>query len=179
MHQRQIIREAVHAALLNNTSVGTKVSKNRQLTYREGQLPAIDLANNSDDVDPASADTAPLELFHTYSLDVRVRVAVTDEADNAMDALAEEIEPLMHADPFFGGAAGGNGSRLTGTTFNIGAEGELDIGLMVLKYDFQYYTDAQPVLSGMDDFNTAYATHKQGADQADADDAEDNIEVQS
>ncbi len=178
MHQRQIIREAVRTALLNNTSVGTKVSKNRKLTYREGQLPAIDLANSSDEVDSASADTAPLELFHTYSLDVRVRVAVTDEADNAMDALAEEIEPLMHADPFFGGAAGGNGSRLTGTTFNIGAEGELDIGLMVLKYDFQYYTEAQPVLSGLDTFNTAYSTINVDNAVHEDEDAEDDIEVQ-
>ncbi len=177
MHQRQIIREAVHTALLDNTSVGSAVSKNRQRPYRIGGLPAIDIMNSDDSVDPESANTAPKELLHTYSLDVRVRVAVTDEVDNVMDAIAEEIEPLMHADPFFGGAAGGKGSSLTGTSFDFNTEGEFDVGLMTLSYDFEYYTQADASKT-LDDFNRAHATHKQGADQSDDDDAEDNIEVQ-
>ncbi len=175
MHQRQIIREAVHAVLLGNTSAGTQVSKNRQRPYRTAQLPAIDLMNADDAVDSESANTAPKELLHTYSLDVRVRVAVTDAVDDAMDALAEEIEPLMHADPFFGGAAGEKGSSLTGTSFDFDTEGEFDIGLMTLSYDFKYYTQADAVKTDLDEFDKAHATHKQGVDQSDDDDAEDLI----
>ena len=175
MHQRQIIREAVYAALFEKTSVGSKVAKNRQRPYRNRELPAIDIVNVDDDVDPESWNSAPKELAHTYVLGILVRVSVTDAVDDVMDSLAKEIEPLMHADPYFDGAAGGRGSMLKGTTFDFDTEGEYDIGLMTLRYDFEYQTHAPEKPSGMDDFNTAHATHKQGADQSDDDDAEDNI----
>ena len=178
MHQRQIIREAVRTALLNNTSVGANVLKNRQRPYRISELPAIDIANLDDDVDPASSSSAPRELLHTYSLEVRVRVAVDDAVDDAMDALAEEIEPLMHADPYFGGAAGGFGSILTGTTFDFDTEGEADIGLMTLRYDFEYQTKAPVAPTGLDDFNTAYSTINVDNAVHEDEDAEDDIEVQ-
>lgn len=175
MHQRQIIREAVHAVLLGNTTVGAEVAKNRQRPYRNRELPAIDIMNADDSVDPESANTAPKELLHTYSLDLLVRVKVTDAVDDAMDALAKEIEPLMHVDPFFGGAAGEKGSSLTGTSFDFDTEGEWDIGLMTLHYDFKYYTQADAVKTGLDEFDKAHATHKQGVDQSDDDDAEDLV----
>ena len=178
MHQRQIIREAVHTALFGKTSVGDKVSKNRQRPYRTKKLPAIDIVNLDDDVDDASRNSAPRELEHTYSLGIRVRVAVTDAVDDVMDSLAEEIEPLMHADRYFGGAAGGMGSMLTGTAFDFDAEGEFDIGLMTLNYDFEYQTHAPEAPTDLDDFNTAYATHNIANDVHEDEDAEDDIKVQ-
>ncbi len=166
--------------MFNKTSVGENVSKNRLSPYRTGELPAINIVNGSDDVEPESIDTSPRELSHDYVLAIHVRVAVADESDNALDALAEEIEPLMHADPFFGeGVCGGKGSMLVGTTFNLSPEGELDIGLMILRYGFEYQTQAPEAPTGMDDFNTAHSTINIANEVHEDEDAEDDIEVQS
>ena len=176
MHQRQTIREAIHTALLNNTTAAARVSRNRLNPYRIKELPAIDIVSVADDVEPDSVDTAPRELEHSYSVGVRGWVAVTDDVDDVMDDLAQEIETLMYADPYFGGATAD--SILTGTSFDFSPQGDLDAGSVTLLYDFKYQTQAPEPPVGLDDFNTAHATHKQGAAQHDDDDAEDDITVQ-
>ena len=56
----------------------------------------------------------------------------------------EAIEAIMHADPYFGGAAAD--SILTGTSFDFSTEGERDMAAITLQYGFTYRTcaPAQP-----------------------------------
>lgn len=175
MHQREIIRTAVAAALAGSASAQS-VSENRLNPFRVPRLPAIDIVSVSDDVDDDSINTAPRELEHSYVVAIRAWVAVTSEVDKAMDDMAEEIEPLMHADPYFGGAAAE--SILTGTDFEFRSEGNRDVGAISLIYKFTYRTCAQAAPAGLDDFNTAYATHNIGNAVHEDEDAEDDIEVQ-
>ena len=178
MHQRKIIRDAVKAALVAAvTAASTRVSANRQNAFRQKELPAIDLVNVSDDVSDDSINTAPRELKHDYILAVRGWVVVTDAVDDVMDALAKEIETAMHADPYFGGACAD--SILSSTDFSFQPQGNLELGTVSLFYGFKYRTDAPEAPTGLDNFNTAYATHNLGNAVHPDEDAEDDIEVQA
>lgn len=177
MHQRQTIRIAIAAALVGNTAAASQVSANRQNAFRQKELPAIDIVSVSDDVSDGSANTAPRELEHSYVLAVRGWVKVTAAVDDTMDDLAAQIETVMHADRFFGGACAD--SILTSTDFSFQPQGDLELGAVSLFYRVKYYTCAPVAPAGLDDFTTVHATHKQGADQHDDDDAEDSITVQT
>lgn len=174
MHQRQVIREAIQTALLGNTAALANVYKNRQNPFRIRKLPAIDIVSIGDDI--ADEEMAPRELKSSYSVGVRAWIAVVDDVDDVMDAIALEIEAVMHADPYFGGAAAD--SILTGTSFDFAPEGDLDAGTITLAYNFTYYTCAPdaPVLA--DDFTTAGAVYNLGNDVHVDDAANDSITVQ-
>ncbi len=172
-HQRKIIRAAIALALSGNTAALAEVSTNRQNPYRTEKLPAIDIFSASDDVEDDS--TAPRELEHSYLVEVRGTVKAAGTIDDDMDDLAEEIEEVMHRDPYFDGACAD--SILTSTTFEFDASGDRDIATISLIYNFTYRTDAPDAPLFLDDLETVHATHKIGAAQDDDDDAEDEIEI--
>lgn len=180
MHQRQAIRAAVVAALLNVTAAGTRVYPTRAIPYQASQtLPVISVYTLDEDVDSDSRSTAPRELTRNVSLTIEAWVSPGDNADNAIDALALQIETAMHADPYFGGAAAD--SLLTSTVTEVLEESDRQLGWLALTYEVTYRTDAPEAMAGgdMDDFNTAHAVHNLGNDVHEDDQAEDEITVQA
>jgi hypothetical protein len=141
MHQRKVIRDAVVAALTGTTDAGTRVKATRVEPNRALGLPALAIYTSSEEIDPDSVATAPRKLLRHLTLKVTGWVVDTAAApaDDAMDALAEEIEAVMELDRYFGGAAEGAGSVLSSTETGVLDDGDPLIGVVTLTYQIDYY----------------------------------------
>ncbi|MFH0750669.1 MAG: hypothetical protein V2B17_02420, partial [Chloroflexota bacterium] len=111
LHQRAVLRNAVVAALkAASTSAEQRVFASRMTPYQRVGLPAVSvytLSETSDD-----QQTAPRELKRAAQLVIEAVLEQTAEVDDALDAMALELERALHADPTFGGAC--SDSTLTG-----------------------------------------------------------------
>jgi len=164
-HQREVIRKKIRDLIVAGATVaGSRVYPSRVLPLRGLELPAIAVYTLDETVAGESLATAPRELTRDLSVVIEAWVkagAVTDpkveQVDDRMDALAEQIENIMHGDPYLGGEAGE--SILTGTETEIVEEGDRTLGLLLLSYRVTYRTLAPiaPVL--VDDFETVGTEH--------------------
>lgn len=159
-HPRQLIRHAVAAALTGATAAGANVYKTRVLPFRRNGLPAVAVYTLTESV-RTDEKSAPRELERRTELVVEgaVQAASTENADDALDALALEIEAALHADPTFGGTAAD--SILSSTEIDVAGEGEQMIGVVKLTYEVTYYAYAD-VGTTLDDFKTANIRHNLG-----------------
>jgi hypothetical protein len=175
-HQRQVIREAAQAALVAaNTAAGTRVTETRLGPQRATELPAISVYTLSEEVDPASAQSAPRELKRELQLAVEGWVRATGNVDDALDALALEIERAMHADPTLGGAC--SDSVLASTEVGIKMDGDRPMGAVHIVYVVRFYTyvpEADDVT--LDDLSTVDVKTSLANAVNEANQAEDLIE---
>lgn len=140
IHQRQVIREAVKAALLLKTAASDRVFETRLVPYKKMELPAVAVYTLEESVEPDSKTTAPRELTRTLKLAVEACVREGDNVDDAMDAITLDVERAMHADETFGGACGR--SVLASTDLTVTEIGDQPVGLALLTYTITYYTFA-------------------------------------
>ncbi len=179
-HQRQIIRGAVQAILLAKTAAGAQVFKTRMVPYRKLELPAIAIYALQEPVDPESKNAAPRELTRNLQLVVEAAVKADEGVDDALDAIALEIERAMHADPTLGGAASDallSNTELTVVEESQGRMLEQPLGIATLTYAVRYYTyapDAADVT--LDDLRTVDAKTSLGGAVAAGDQAEDKLQ---
>lgn len=176
-HPRKIIRDAAVTLLTGATSAGTRVTPTRVEPHKKTDLPAISVYTLSEATVDDNDGAAPRELTRVVNLEITGWVAhvATLPADDAMDALAAQIEAAMDADPYLGGAAGD--SILQGTELTIIDDGDPLVGVVTLTYAVTFRTTpgdpADP-----DDFLLAGVTTQVGG--AGLDNAvEDLIEVQT
>lgn len=181
LHQRKVIRDVVVGLLLGRTAAELRVLASRVVPYRKNELPAISVYTLDETVDGDSASTAPRELTRDLKLEIAGWVAHIPDGplvDDAMDALALEIETAMDADPFLAGAVGD--SILEGTTMAIRGEGDALMGIVTLTYAVTYRTLAPepPALDSLDDFLTADTLYRPPGTPTDGEVAHDTILVQ-
>lgn len=139
-HQRQDIRHAVQAQLVGKTAAGSNVARMKRTPWKSNQLPGISVYTLEETVDQAR--TLPRELDRTLQLKIEGALVLTDDIDDALDALALEIETAVHEDPTFSEAAAD--SYLAATDIVIDATAEQPVGSVVLTYRVRYYTPAVP-----------------------------------
>jgi hypothetical protein len=157
-HQRQTIRRAATAQLLDRTAAGARVYATRVVPWKRIELPAVAVYALEELVDPASQTTAPRELTRTLQLSLEGAVILSTAVDDALDNLAEEIERAVHADETFAGTA--SDSILTATELEVFEEGERCIGLIRLTYSVTYFTHAPEAADvRLNDFATADVRH--------------------
>lgn len=175
-HQRKTIREAIKAAIVaGSTAAGSRVFESRIVPWRTQELPAISVYTDDETVDPDSKSTAPRELDRGLQLAIEVAVIASADVDDALDALAFEIERIMDRDETFGGVC--SGSILSTTEFGLKVDGERPMGLMRMVYSVRYFTyapDADDV--PLDDFKTADIVHNLSNEQHENDQANDRLE---
>ena len=168
-----MIRDAIVETLIAaNTSANDRVFPSRIVPNRKDlDLPVICVWITEDEVDPDSQERAPRELKRHASVTIECWVKPGENPDDAMDAFANEVEPAMHADPFFPDASGSfraSDSILENTTLEVIERGSRLMGLMTLFYKFTYYQLAPAAPVGADDFERVEST----IDVNDADPAE-------
>lgn len=173
MHPRKIIRDAVVAALTGTTSAGSRVKATRvepmgtQPSANRGSgLPALAVYTPEDQVDADAAMYKPLELWHTLTLKVTAWVVDTAAfpVDDAMDAIAEQIEAAMSVDRYFGGACGGKvGSILASTETGVLDDGDPLIGVITLTFRCEYADNQAPATGLADYLRTHTTTQRDGA----------------
>lgn len=144
-HQRKLIRDAVKAALIGTapgyaTAAGARVESQRVFAWKENQLPAISVYTVEEPVDPSSRNTAPRTLKRNLQLAIECAVKAGTNVDDAIDALAEQVERAMHFDETFGGVCGD--SILSATDIEVATEGGLLVGMCRLLYAVTYNTGA-------------------------------------
>lgn len=174
-HQRQIVREAVVAALYNKTAAQHRVEAMRFVTYTNLQLPAIGVYVTEESVDPESKNTAPRWLSRSTQLTIEAVIKYEwDKVENDLDAISREIEAAMDVDPTFGAVAAD--SILSRTDLAIIEEGERTVGVARLAYAFEYGTESPTTLPTLDDLKTVDVKTSLGGTQAAADQKEIKVE---
>jgi hypothetical protein len=140
-HQRQLIREAVRACLMDRTDAAERVLTTRVIPLESfGVLPLIAIYTRSETVDQESQSTAPRRLTRTLQLAVEAYVTATEDVDGSLDEIARTIEKLMAVDPALGGAC--CDSILAGTEMSFDSTGEQDVGIATLTFTVNYETEA-------------------------------------
>jgi hypothetical protein len=137
-HERKLIRDAIVTALTNATAAGTRVNKSRFAPNPQDELPAISVYWKDEATDPESRRSSPRKLKRSVNVEVVgwVVVAPGGEIDDAVDALALEIETAMDADPNFGGEAAD--SALVGSETGHDISGSRPMACVVLTYECTY-----------------------------------------
>lgn len=175
-HQRKVIRHAVRDALKGKTAAVGRVFASRVVPLRRTELPAIAVYTLEETVDPESRASAPRELERQMPVVIEGWVTPGDNADDAMDDLAEQIERVMHADPYLGGVVAE--SILESTSMEVLEDGERLMGLVMLTYAVTYQTQSPEAPSDLDDFVTVDAIYNPGGEVHEDDVAEDMFQVQ-
>jgi hypothetical protein len=173
LHPRQLIRNAVVAALLQKTAAEDRVIADRNSPWQsKKQLPAISVYTLQEDVEKFNA-SADQHLKRTIALAVQATVVDDEETvDDALDALALEIETAMHADETFGDAA--DESILRGVRLEFPQPTAFPVGVLLMVYSVTYYSDAPDTRDlVLDDFKTADIRTNLGGTQELADEAHD------
>ncbi len=135
-HPRQLIRHHVRGLLLNKTLAQSRVFAHRIHAFFERELPCIMITTPHETANQFLE--APRELKRELTLALQAIVQMVDGVEEHLDVLAQQIESLMHADPFLGGCA--SDSLLSETEMEILTEGRLPLGFINLQYKIWYYT---------------------------------------
>lgn len=143
-HQRQVIRDAVKAALVSRTMAGTNVFATRFIPLQTVQLPALTVYTLNEDVDPESINRTrgpSRELWRTAKMMIEGTViasGTTDNPDDVMDTFAAQIEKAMNADETFGGVC--DRSIMESTEIDVLEVGKKAVGVVALTYSVLYQT---------------------------------------
>lgn len=178
-HQRKLIRQEVQARLWGKTVAEDRVFATRVVPLKGQEVPAISvyaLDEESDD-----EESAPRELRRDLDLAIEawVKHSKSAPADDAMDDICEQIENLMHADPYLKTAAHGELAAdmvLASTRLEVIEVGDRLLGIAVLVYAVTYRTLAPEAPELLDEFLTAAAKHRIPG-TTDDNDVEDLIDV--
>lgn len=171
-HQRKVIRDYVVSRLLNNTAAGVNVYANRvQPLISNGwmnQLPAIIVYTMDETGDIFNA--APREYERTVQLMVEIQGSAASDLDDALDAIADDVERILLRDDTLGGTV--NDLRYAQTRMALRKEGETHIGACIIQFDAEYM-DRRPddafneTLPDLNSIETQYSLSNQQDDPAD------------
>ena len=179
MHERAAVRQAIVAQLTGaapnwRTSAEGRVVKSRQAPVKRQSLPMISVASDSDITDTSSLQNAPRELKRNYQVVITGWVLAEQgiEVDDALDALALEIEAAMDVDTFLDGHA--SDSVLLSSVFGEKLDGDRPMGVVELTYNVVLFTDLRAAAPAAI-FDTAAIQTSLGGAQAPADQPADLV----
>jgi Tfp pilus assembly protein FimV len=140
-HQRELISQAVIALLVAaGTAAGARVYGTRVDPHKKSGLPALSVYTLND---PTNEDeSSEMEVAHELELEIAGWVAHTEAepVDDAMDALADQVEIAMRANEYLSGTA----SEVvhTGTVKEVVEDDGRSnpvVGIVVLTYAVKYH----------------------------------------
>jgi hypothetical protein len=134
-HERQQLREAVVAALLEKTAAGVRVYASRQAPWKPVELPGINVRTPRQD---GEREIRGGDMKETITLSVLAIVSLGSRSDDAADALALEVDKAIDADTTFGGLFAD--AVRTGTETDLVDEQERPIGGALLTYEVEVHT---------------------------------------
>lgn len=148
MNPRQLIREAVKAALVGKTIAGTRVESSRpnplsQQPHAAGgldELPAIIIYTRS--TRSEVFDESPRRYLHRAELVVECacEIAPDQELDNQLDAFEQQVVEALLVDDTLNGTA--DDLVLTGSTNTIDGGGNKLLGAVIISLEATFYTYA-------------------------------------
>lgn len=144
MHARRAIRDAAVQALTGLLTTGANVHATRLYPIEAAGLPALciyTLAEESgfDTMSPSR------KLLRRLELAVEIVAQVNDTLDDALDAIALEVEQILGTNFTLGGTA--KDCELQSTKITVRGEGEKQTGSAVLIFGITYRTPANNAAS--------------------------------
>ncbi len=135
-HVRRQIREAAAAALTGLATTGSRVFQSRIHTLRDPDLPCL-LINTDDEQVEAENAVQGGELTRELTLTVRGVAKDAATLDDTLDAIAEQVEPVMN-----GASLGGLVKRCTLERIAVEMDDALEkpVGVITLTYSTLYFT---------------------------------------
>lgn len=174
-HPRTLIRQAAVAQLLAaNTAAGTRVEATREIPRRRAEGTSLGVYTPEESIVSTETRTAPREHTRSLQLVVEGIVQGASGVDDALDALALEVEDAFDADDTLGGTAAE--SALVSTDLETMEDGARTAGLIRLTYAVTYYSFAPREVAAPDAFLLANVKHDLNGTTHPADQAEDNVE---
>lgn len=164
MHPRIYIRNKFLELLLGNTSCGDSVFKNRSRPFIDvdgwqSELPAIVVFTNDETASQAMA--SPTTFERTARVVVEVHQTSSEETDDFLDHVAEEIETLIsrydwHLDNI--------GFSLGETRMSLVENAQRINGALAVTFQMTYYSylPDEAKSAGLDDFKVASNTYRVG-----------------
>lgn len=140
MHYRQTIRDAVAARLTGETLAGPNVFTSRARPILEilQKREAVLSVYTADESSQRMPDGYLLQ--RTLTISIEGAAGGGDELDDTLDTFAEQVETAINADPTLGGLLTDQ-MVLTGTTSEISARGNQQIGAMRMDFECVYMTE--------------------------------------
>lgn len=140
-HARQTIRHSVRTILAGRTAAGDRVFTTREIPLRRTQLPAITIYSLEESAEVGAGGDHVTKLDRSLQLELLIIASLTEAVDDELDAIAEQVESAMRADPALGLDGTVFDSALTGTVIGVDDDQGHPIGAMRLTYNVQYCTD--------------------------------------
>lgn len=140
MHYRQQIRDAMKARLLAaNTLAGPNVFTSRAKPVLEilQKREAVLSVYTADESSTRSPDG--YWSIRTLTVSIEGMAGGGDDLDDVLDAMAEQVEATINTDRTLGTLLSGE-LELTGTTSEITARGNMQVGAFRLDLDCEYRT---------------------------------------
>lgn len=135
MTKRQEIREALKNMLLDNTDVGSNVFTNRVSAFWREEFPCISIFMKDESSSPRNLSTRA--TVRTGSLIIQVINEATEDLDNSLDTIAEQIESIIDTDPSL--TATVQSCILTDSEIELSGEvSTKPIGSLTLVYEIKY-----------------------------------------
>lgn len=134
MHKRAEIRDYVVSKLQSATSAGSNVFGNRFAPLWENETPSILVYS----LDESSVDLNMSQkiLRRTLHLGIEIRHEGTEQLDDVIDDISDEVEILMKDDQDLGGNV--IKSDLVSTEFDMSMDAEVPIAALRLNYEIVY-----------------------------------------
>jgi hypothetical protein len=176
MLQRTAIRKAIQSRLLGLTDAQGRVFTTRVRPWKVSQLPGIAIYTSSDPVDRDSRQTAA--RVYKRDLVVKIECAAIEAADmdDRLDALEEQVRPLLEVDLSLKDAQGAPRCRdmfLVSSELHVEEGGEQFVGVLTLTWEVTYDDE---IATGDPDNLKTVDVHTSVADaQPTADQAEDTV----
>jgi hypothetical protein len=133
-HNRQIIRDAIVALLTNATDCGGNVFANREQALWASEVPALLVTSQKESAQPR--DISGQTYIRDLTIEIHIKVSVNDTSDDALDAIALQVEQILGSDKSLSGTALSSTYLTTDLTFDV--SGQTDKGVAVLTYQIQY-----------------------------------------
>lgn len=179
-HPRKLIRQKVVELLTGKTVAQDRVYGERiDPINSKHKLPAITVSIPDDAVSSDSTNISPRELEREPTIQIEGWLARVANIDDEMDDLAEEIEAVMHDDPYLAGTVGRQGIYQEDTETQVILHAGRTLGLVTLTYGGAYYQSVPepPADADLDDFRRAHADYNLGGDTHEDDQATDDFPV--
>lgn len=134
-HVRRQIREAAAAAVTGLSTTGSNVFQSRIYPLRDADLPCLLISTDDEQIE---SDTIGDDvLARTLTLTVRGIAKVSNDLDDTLDAIAEQVEPAL-----INNLLGGRVKRCTLQSLHVEMDDGLDkpVGIITIEFQTLYFT---------------------------------------
>lgn len=135
MHARQQIREAIATAITGLTTTGANVFQSRVYPLQTSVLPGLIIYTTEEETEEFNGT----KTIRNLAVVIEGYAKATNDVDDTLDTIAEEVETAIFADPKIGGRC--KLGMIQGTEITLSSEAEKPLGKIEMTFGFTYYVD--------------------------------------